>query len=62
MHSGLGRNLFVEAYKISKEAASLIGVRALLVHAIDDNAKQFWTRLGFIESPTNPLTLMLMLA
>lgn len=59
--TGIGRNLFVEAYKISSEAASLIGIRVLLVHAIDDEAKIFWTRLGFIESPTNPFTLMLKL-
>ncbi len=58
---GMGRNLFVEAYKISLDAASLIGIRALLVHAINDEAKSFWMSLGFIVSPTNPLTLMLKL-
>ena len=59
--TGMGRNLFVEAYKISLEAASLIGIRALLVHAINDDAKSFWVGLGFRESPTNPFTLMLKL-
>jgi predicted N-acetyltransferase YhbS len=59
--TGMGRNLFVEAYKISTEAASLVGIRALLVHAINDDAKAFWSSLGFRESPTNHLTLMLKL-
>jgi hypothetical protein len=59
--TGMGRNLFVEAYKVSLEAASLIGIRDLLVHAINDEAKSFWVSLGFIESPTDGLTLMLKL-
>lgn len=59
--NGMGRNLFVEAYQISLAAASLVGIRALLVHAINEDAKAFWTRLGFRESPTNPFTLMLKL-
>lgn len=58
---GMGRNLFVEAYRISLEAASMVGIRALLVHAINDDAKSFWTSLGFVVSPTNPYTLMLKL-
>ena len=59
--TGMGRNLFVAAYQISLDAASLIGIRALMVHAINDEAKSFWASLGFIESPTNSLTLMLKL-
>ena len=59
--TGMGRNLFVEAYNISLDAASLIGIRVLLVHAINNEAKSFWASLGFIASPTNPLTLMLKL-
>ena len=40
-------------------ASLLIGVRALLCHAIDDDAKAFYLKHGFIESPLDPLTLML---
>ncbi len=58
---GMGRNLFIEAYQISLEAASLVGVRAMLVHAINEEAKSFWTKQGFTPSPTNPMTLMLKL-
>ena len=32
---------------------------ALLVHALDDKAKQFYLHYGFVESPLHPLTLML---
>jgi len=37
------------------------GVRALLVHAIDERAKQFYEHYGFQESPQHPMTLMLRL-
>jgi hypothetical protein len=38
------------------------GVRALLVHALHERAKQFYEHYGFQESPQHPLTLMLRLA
>jgi hypothetical protein len=37
------------------------GVRALLVHALHDRAKQFYEHYGFQESPQHPMTLMLRL-
>lgn len=37
------------------------GVRALLVHAISEQAKRFYMHYGFQESPLNPMTLMLRL-
>ena len=37
------------------------GIRALLVHALSDRAKGFYMRWGFNESPTNDMTLMIML-
>jgi hypothetical protein len=30
-----------------------------LCHAIDDDAKAFYARHGFVESPMQPLTMML---
>ena len=39
-----------------------MGIRALLCHAIDESAKQFYQHHGFIESPIDPLTLMLNIA
>ena len=42
------------------QAASTIGVRGLLVHAISDEAKTFYQRLGLGPSPIEPMTLTLM--
>lgn len=38
------------------------GVRALLVHALNERAKQFYEHYGFQESPQHPMTLTLRLA
>ncbi len=38
------------------------GVRALLVHALDERTKQFYEHYGFQESPQHPMTLMLRLS
>jgi len=38
------------------------GVRALLVHALHEKAKQFYEHYGFQPSPTHPMTLMLRLS
>lgn len=56
---GIGSGLLKDAVARSAQAAGLIGVRALLCHAIDDAAKAFYVKHGFVESPSNPLTLML---
>jgi GNAT superfamily N-acetyltransferase len=56
---GLGTALLKDAVMRSVQAAELIGVRAMLCHAIDDEAKAFYLKHGFAESPTDPLTVML---
>jgi hypothetical protein len=38
--------------------AEQVGVKAMLVHAISAEAKRFYLRRGFVESPTNDMTLM----
>lgn len=43
-------------------AAEAIGIRGLLVHALDEPAKAFYERLGFDPSPLDPMTLMITLA
>lgn len=35
------------------------GVRALLVHALNERARQFYAHYGFVPSPAHPMTLML---
>jgi GNAT superfamily N-acetyltransferase len=55
---GLGRALVRDAGLRLVQAAEIIGIRGLLVHAISDNARVFYKGLGFAESPLNPMTLM----
>ncbi len=39
------------------QAASLIGGRALMVNAVDNEAAQFWQRRGFLPTRDDPLVL-----
>ena len=55
---GLGRALFQDAAKRVVHAADTIGIRGLLVHAISDEAKAFYMKLGLVPSPIEPMTLM----
>lgn len=56
---GVGAGLLKDAFLRVVQAAGQIGVRALLVHAIDENARSFYLKNGFYDSPTNEMTLML---
>jgi GNAT superfamily N-acetyltransferase len=58
---GLGAALLRDALLRIAGAAGQIGVRAVLVHAIDEEAKAFYRRFDFEESPTDPLHLMLLM-
>lgn len=58
---GIGSGLLKDAIVRSIRAAALVGVRALTCPAIDDDAKAFYLKHGFVESPLDPLTLMLVL-
>jgi GNAT superfamily N-acetyltransferase len=59
---GLGRALMQDAGRRVLNAADAIGIRGLLVHALDEPAKEFYARLGFDSSPLDPMTLMITLA
>jgi GNAT superfamily N-acetyltransferase len=56
---GLGRALLKDAILRTLQAAEIAGIRAILVHAKDDNAQGFYERFGFVASPANPRTLVL---
>lgn len=56
---GLGAGLLRDAVLRSIGVAQEIGVRALLVHALDEEAAAFYRRYGFANSPISPLILML---
>lgn len=59
---GIGRALFRDGALRVVQAAEVIGIRGILVHAISDDAKAFYLALGFSESPLEPMTLMVTLA
>jgi len=56
--SALLRDAMIRAVTISQDA----GVVAILIHAISDQAKQFYLSRGFIESPLQPMTLFMTLS
>ncbi len=56
---GLGRALLRDAVLRTMHAADIAGIRAVLVHAISEDAKRFYERYGFRPSPLDPLTLMI---
>lgn len=57
----LGAALLQDAVHRAVTVSQNAGVRALLVHALHDRAKQFYAHYGFQESPQHPMTLMLRL-
>lgn len=56
--SGLGHALVRDALARVQAAAKQIGAAAILAHAVNERAKDFYLSCGFIESPLDPLTLM----
>lgn len=56
-----GGALLQDAVHRAGMVAQNVGVRALLVHALHDRAKDFYTHYGFQASPLHPMTLMLRL-
>jgi GNAT superfamily N-acetyltransferase len=58
---GLGKALLFDALSRAQAAADIIGVRAVLVHAIDDAARRFYLHFGFEASPVDPYQLLLLM-
>jgi GNAT superfamily N-acetyltransferase len=54
----LGTLLLRDAVLRSRKAAEFGGVAGLLVHAISENARQFYLRQGFVECPNNRMTFV----
>lgn len=51
---GLGAALLKDAMLRTLHAAGIAGIRALFVHAKDDEAKRFYEHFDFKASPTDP--------
>lgn len=58
---GLGAALLRDAITRAVAAAEIIGVRALLVHALHEQARAFYAHFDFESSPTDPLHLLLLI-
>lgn len=57
----LGAAMLQDAVNRAITVSQNTGVRALLVHALHERAKQFYEYYGFQGSPQHPMTLMLRL-
>lgn len=60
-NKGLGSALLRDAMLRAINVSSDTGIFAILVHALSNQAKQFYLSRGFVECPVNPLTLMVTL-
>jgi GNAT superfamily N-acetyltransferase len=61
-NQGIGQALLRDAMLRAVNVAEEAGVFAILVHALTDSAKQFYLSRGFIESPLQPMTLLMTIA
>jgi len=57
----LGAALLQDAVKRAIGVSADAGIRALLVHALSERAKQFYLHYGFQASSLHPMTLMMRL-
>ncbi|HCL5258368.1 TPA: GNAT family N-acetyltransferase [Salmonella enterica] len=58
---GVGRALVRDAGLRVIQVAETIGIRGMLVHALSDEARAFYLRMGFEPSPMDPMMLMVTL-
>ena len=58
----IGLGLLRDAILRTLQAAEIAGIRAILVHAISERAREFYEDCGFIPSPMDAMTLMITVA
>lgn len=58
---GVGQALLRDAMIRAVHVAGETGVFAILVHAISEPARRFYLSRGFVESPLQPMTLLMTL-
>ncbi len=58
---GLGEYLLMHALEAALKTADIIGVRCVVVDAIDDSAVRFYQKYGFVPLTTQPMRLVLAL-
>jgi len=59
---GIGAALLNDALVRVVHASEQVAVRAVVVHAVDENAASFYQRFGFVALGATPKTLMMHLA
>jgi len=59
---GLGAALLKHFMLKALEVAGSVGVRVLLIHAKDEEARTFYGHYGFVESPLDPFVMMMIVA
>ncbi len=58
---GLGKALLKDALLRTAQVADIAGIRALLVHAKDEDARDWYEAFDLEPSPTNPFHLFLLM-
>jgi GNAT superfamily N-acetyltransferase len=56
---GIGRALVRDVGLRLLNAAEILGIRGVLVHAISEEARAFYEAVGFLPSPLDPMMLMI---
>jgi GNAT superfamily N-acetyltransferase len=59
--NGLGAALLKHLMLKAMQVSVSVRVRLLLVHAKDEDAKEFYEHYGFVTLPIDPLTMMMLL-
>lgn len=58
-NQGIGQVLLRDSMLRAVNVSGDAGVFAILVHALSEQAKQFYLSRGFVESPLQPMTLFM---
>lgn len=59
---GLGGALLIDAIRRTLTASETLGIRAMLIHALSEEARTFYERYQFIRSPADDMILMATMA
>jgi GNAT superfamily N-acetyltransferase len=58
---GIGATLLADAMERTLRVAEETGIRLLLVHAVDEDARSFYLHYGFEASPSDLMNLQLLI-
>ncbi len=60
-NKGIGYSLLMNALLMSIQVSAKVGVRGIIVHAKDEQAKEFYLKYGFEPSPIDGLHLYMLI-